>query len=75
MNRDEVSKSDSAYPQEIGLSCVQNVWPNAYFTKENPNINKYSLEASISAQLTAPKCQMRWWIKEIHLQCISQRWD
>lgn len=26
---------------------------------------------SVSAQLAALKCQMRCWIKEIHLQCIN----
>lgn len=31
--------SDNAYPQEI--SCEQNIWPYAYFTKGNTNINKY----------------------------------
>lgn len=29
------------------------------------------LQTPVSAQLAALKCQMRCWIKEIHLQCIN----
>lgn len=37
---------DNAYPQEVAQSHVQNIWPYAYFTKENTNIIKYSLGGS-----------------------------
>lgn len=41
---------DNAYPPEIGASRAQDAWPYAYFTKENTNINKYSLGGSAPHQ-------------------------
>lgn len=76
MNRDEVRERQRLSTRGSFVPCAKCMALCIFYKREYYDYEVFSWRlCSISVQLIALKCQMRWWIKEIHLQCINQRWD